>query len=94
MRVSSSSTVVSRSIARRFGRTCAADLDADKVVAAVEHWNDLCEQGSDPEGKMSDEFLCPIARPPYYGMALELTEAPATASTPAVSPAATMASGS
>ena len=45
-------------------------LAPEKVAAAVEEWNALCEQGSDPEGKMPDEFLYPIAQPPFYGMAL------------------------
>ncbi len=45
-------------------------LDAGKVRAAVDDWNALCEQGSDPEGKMPDEFLYPIAQAPFYGMAL------------------------
>ena len=45
-------------------------LDAGKVRAAVDEWNALCEQGSDPEGKMPDEFLYPIAQAPFYGMAL------------------------
>lgn len=45
-------------------------LDPAKVVAAVDEWNALCEQGSDPTGKMPDEFLYPIAQPPFYGMAL------------------------
>ena len=45
-------------------------LVPEKVVAAVEEWNALCEQGTDPEGKMPDEFLYPIAQPPFYGMAL------------------------
>ncbi len=45
-------------------------LDPSKVASAVDEWNALCEQGSDPEGKMPDEFLCPIVQPPFYGMAL------------------------
>lgn len=45
-------------------------LDPGKVTAAVEEWNALCEQGTDPEGKMPDEFLYPIQTPPFYGMAL------------------------
>ena len=45
-------------------------LDPTKVIAAVENWNELCAQGTDPEGKMPDEFLYPIVEPPFCGMAL------------------------
>ena len=45
-------------------------LEPAKVTVAVDEWNALCEQGADPEGKMPDDFLYPIAQPPFYGMAL------------------------
>lgn len=45
-------------------------LDPDVAAKAVTDWNALCEQGTDPDGLMPDEFLYPIAQPPFYGMAL------------------------
>ena len=45
-------------------------MDPAKAAAAVASWNELCAQGTDPEGKMPDAFLNPIAEGPFYGMAI------------------------
>jgi hypothetical protein len=46
-------------------------LDTDKLVAAVEHWNELCEQGEDTDLAIPylPEWLIPLDNPPYYGAA-------------------------
>jgi fumarate reductase flavoprotein subunit len=48
-----------------------ADLvgyDRDIFVNTVNHWNDLCAQGSDPEFWYKPEFLKPIVDPPFYAI--------------------------
>lgn len=48
-------------------------LDADKVVKAVDHWNnDICAKGEDTELPVpyKPDWLIPITTPPYYGFAL------------------------
>ncbi|MDR1422651.1 MAG: FAD-binding protein [Coriobacteriales bacterium] len=47
-------------------------LDADRVVAAVDHWNnEICAQGVDTDLPVPyrKEWLIPINTPPYYGAA-------------------------
>lgn len=47
------------------------ELDPRKLVAAVDHWNDICAQGKDTELLVPyrPEWLNPIDTPPYYGWA-------------------------
>ncbi|MDR1185143.1 MAG: FAD-dependent oxidoreductase [Coriobacteriales bacterium] len=46
-------------------------LNPDKVVAAVDHWNELCEQGEDTDLPIAylPAWLIPLDNPPYYGAA-------------------------
>lgn len=46
------------------------DLDRSVVNNAVANWNEMCEQGTDPQGLIADQWLHPLSTPPYYGMAL------------------------
>lgn len=45
-------------------------MDPAKAEKAVEEWNKICAEGTDPEGKMPDEFLHPIEQGPFYGAAI------------------------
>lgn len=46
-------------------------LDPKKVVAAVDHWNELCKQGKDTDLAVPylPQWLIPLGKPPYYGAA-------------------------
>lgn len=43
------------------------------LVAAVEGWNKICEAGEDPQFHYDPAWLVPVAKAPFYGMAVGAT---------------------
>lgn len=45
-------------------------MEPDVLVAAVDHWNEICESGGDDPDlpiKLDPEYFVPIKTPPFYG---------------------------
>lgn len=49
------------------------DMSADKLKAAVDSWNAMCEAGVDEQWHFDPAWLVPIKDAPYYGMAVGAT---------------------
>jgi fumarate reductase flavoprotein subunit len=48
-------------------------MPADKLKAAVDNWNAICEAGVDEQFHLDPAWLVPIQDAPYYGMAVGAT---------------------
>ncbi|MDR3052411.1 MAG: FAD-dependent oxidoreductase [Coriobacteriales bacterium] len=46
------------------------DLDPAIVTEAVDKWNKMCEEGSDPDLGFDPLWLIPLKDPPFYGMVI------------------------
>ena len=51
-------------------------MDADTLKATVDTWNQVCENGEDPEFHRSAATLNPLNNPPFYAYTVYPARAP------------------